>query len=169
MTAYETARREEENMRSMSPMVSRIQSEIFDRIIKRVVAICARAQLLPPPPVELMDTDYTIEYLSPVNRALKLSQLSGITRMFDMVLPLAQAKPELLDKLNADQYLDFVADNTDVPSEILHSDKVVAQIRKQRAEQEAKMEQAAMLQSQTESAAKGAQAIESLANARRTE
>jgi len=168
MTAYETATREEENMRSMSPMVSRIQSEGFTRIIERVIAIAGRAGRLPPPPVEMGDdVEYKIEYMSPISRALKMSQLTGVTRMIDVLAPLAQIKPQMLDKINEDELVDFAAGNMEVPLKLMRTDKQVGELRQQRAEQEAKMQEQAMANAQADTIQKGAKAVESIANARR--
>ncbi|HYD35919.1 MAG TPA: portal protein, partial [Vitreimonas sp.] len=87
MTRFEAAKRDEENMRAMSPMVSRLQVEGLGRIIDRSIAIAGRMGLLPPVPAQLVDKEYIIEYESPITRALKMSQLTGITRTVEVLTP----------------------------------------------------------------------------------
>lgn len=166
MTAYETAQRTEENMRAMSPMVGRLQSEGLGPMIERIISILGRQRLLPPAPVEIQEMDYQIEYISPVTRALKMSQLSGITRWIQTTGPLIQMKPEMLDKVDTDGIMEFGADLLDVPQRLVVSDAEVGKIRQQRAEAQAKAAQLAEAQATADVAATGGKAMESMTRSR---
>lgn len=163
MTAYETAQRTEENMRAMSPMVSRLQSEALGRIIERTIAILFRQNLLPPAPPEIQGMDYQINYISPVTRALKMTQLSGLGRMVQVLEPFVSVKPEMLDKINTDEIVDFASDQLDVPHKLLNTDAQVAQTRKARAEAEAQQNQMMEAQMAAEAANKGSSAAKNMA------
>lgn len=163
MTAYEAAQRTEENMRAMSPMVSRLQAEALDRIIGRTIAILSRMQILPPAPKQIQGLDFRIEYMSPVSRALKMAQMTGVQRMIQVVAPFVDINPESADKINTDQIVDFAADNLDVPATLVRTDKEVAQIRQQRAEAQQKQAEAEQAEMMAGAAQKGGKAMESMA------
>lgn len=168
MTAYEAAQRTEENMRAMSPMVSRLQSEALGRIIERTIAILFRQNLLPPPPVEIQGMDYQITYISPVTRALKMTQLSGLGRMVQVLEPFVNVAPDMLDKVNTDAIVDFSADQLDVPHNLLRTDAQVKEMREQRAQAQAEAAEMQQAQMAAEAANKGASAAKNLAQAEAT-
>lgn len=163
MTAYEAAQRTEENMRAMSPMVSRLQNEALDRIIGRTISILGRLQLLPPAPKQIQGLDYRIEYMSPVSRALKMASMTGIQRMIQVVAPFMEIKPEAADKIDVDQIVDFAANTLDVPVKLIRTDKEVGQIRQQRAEAQQKQAEAEQAEVMAGAAQKGGKAMESMA------
>ena len=67
---------------------------------------------------------------------------------------IAAVKPDVLDKLDADQWADYYADRLGVPPQIVVAGEQVALIRQQRAQQQAAMQQAAMAEQAAGAAAK---------------
>ena len=109
-------------------------------------------ELLPPPPKELQGLDLSVEYISVMAQAMKLTGITGIERFMAFAGNLAQAKPEVLDKVNFDQALDEYANMVGTPPSMVHDDDTVAKMRQQRAQQEQAMQQAAMAQQGAETA-----------------
>jgi Bacteriophage head to tail connecting protein len=71
--------------------------------------------------------------------------VAGMERFAQSIGQIAAFAPGILDKLNADQYADVLADKLGVDPQLLVADKQVALIRRQRAEQQAQDRQLAML------------------------
>jgi hypothetical protein len=133
MTATEVVQRTEERMRLMAPAISRLQSEFLDPLIERVYAICLRKQLFPPAPQSIQGQDLRVEYVSPVAKAQRMTQVVGFQRLLESLGQIAQAKPEVFDRIDADGTVDFLADAYDVSYQTLTPMEQVKQIRDDRA------------------------------------
>ena len=158
MTATEVLQRQEDRMRLISPMVGRMQSEFLGPIIKRVFAIAARRGMLPAPPPALQG-GLKIEYTSPVVQAQKSTRLFAFSRLMEVLKPLAEVKPEVLDKMDADGTFEWVHKLLDAPMEMLAPDEAVEAARAERAQQQQQLVQAETLQ-------KGGAGVKSLSDAR---
>ena len=83
---------------------------------------------------------------------------NSIDRFVGNLGMVAQMKPEVLDRFDADQYAEIYGDMLGVDPRLIVADDKVAMIRQQRAE-------AAQQQAQAEQMAQGAQAARNLAAA----
>lgn len=92
-----------------------------------------------------------------------MTQLSGLGRMVQVLEPFVSVKPEMLDKINTDEIVDFASDQLDVPHKLLNTDAQVAQTRKARAEAEAQQNQMMEAQMAAEAANKGSSAAKNMA------
>jgi hypothetical protein len=148
MTATEVQERHEEKMLQIGPALERLQDELLDPIIERVFFILLRKGLVDEPPIEAQGREWKIEYISILAQAQKLLETVGVERLTNFILSLAEANPEVLDKLNFDQTADTSADLLGTPANLIRADDEVAKIRAQRQQQmeaeEAKMAAAAM-------------------------
>ena len=144
MTATEVIARQEEKMRLMGPMIGRLQVEFLGPLINRVFSIMSRKKMLPDPPAIIQGEDMKIIYTSPLARAQKSSQLMTITRLFESMAPLYQAKPELLDNMNTDETFRFFHHLLDAPAKILNTEEEVEQKRQEQQEAMMQAEQAKM-------------------------
>lgn len=75
---------------------------------------------------------------------MKLTGITGIERFMAFAGNLAQAKPEVLDKIDFDQTLDEYANMVGTPPSIVKDDDTVAKVRQQRADQQQAMQNAEM-------------------------
>ena len=150
MTATEVIARQEEKMRLMGPMIGRLQVEFLGPLINRVFSIMSRKKMLPDPPAIIQGEDMKIIYTSPLARAQKSSQLMTITRLFESMAPLYQAKPELLDNMNTDETFRFFHHLLDAPAKILNTEEEVEQTRQERQEQQEAMMQAEQAKMESE-------------------
>tara|TARA_Y100000401_G_scaffold117424_1_gene126174 strand:+ start:2416 stop:4044 length:1629 start_codon:yes stop_codon:yes gene_type:complete len=139
MTATEVIARQEEKMRLMGPMVGRLQVEFLGPLIERVFQIMARKKMIPPAPSQIEGMDMKIDYTSPIAKAQKSSQVFSVTRLFESMAPLFQAKPEILDLMNADETMRYFHHLLDAPPQILHEQEQVEQMRQERAQQQQEM------------------------------
>jgi hypothetical protein len=105
----------------------------LDPLIERVYAICLRKQLFPPAPQSIQGQDLRVEYVSPVAKAQRMTQVVGFQRLLESLGQIAQAKPEVFDRIDADGTVDFLADAYDVSYQTLTPMEQVKQIRDDRA------------------------------------
>jgi hypothetical protein len=126
----------------LGPVVGRFTQEVLDPIILRVFNILWNAKEFPLPPDELQGQDMDIVYISPLARSQRESDIFSIQAFMQDVGLIAQAKPEVLDMVNGDKTVDIIAQIRGISPEIIYSEEQVKQVRQQRADQMAQMQQA---------------------------
>ena len=143
MTATEVMQRVEENMRILGPTYSRLVHEYLEPLTKRVYGILLRKGILPEPPqiLQRYRGKMKIDYMSPMARAQKTSDVAAIQRAIGMVATMAQVSPEVLDVIDFDKAVKYTADATGVPSVLIRGDEEIAAIRQARAQQQQAMQQ----------------------------
>lgn len=152
ITAREIQERHEEKLLMLGPVLERLNDELLDPLIDRTFGIMMRMGLIPPPPKELQGMDLSVEYVSVMAQAMKLTGITGIERFMAFAGNVAQARPEVMDKIDFDQVIDEYANMVGTPPSIVLDDETVAKTRQARAEQQAQMQQAAMLQQTADTA-----------------
>lgn len=130
-TATEVLARQEEKLRLMGPHLGRIQAEFLDPLIRRQFGIMRRANLLPPPPRQLMRAGIRIEYVSPLARAQRAGEGAAIVRALESLAPLGAIKPEIYDNIDADAAARLLAQSFGVPNNLLRPPAAVAKLRKE--------------------------------------
>lgn len=144
-TATEIAAKQEEKLLMLGPVIERQFFELLDPLIDRVFGIMSRFGMLPPPPKEIQGMDIDVEYISLLAQAQKLVGTQSINAFVGFVSNLAAVKAnapsEVWDKLDSDEAIDQYADMTGVPVNIVRTDDHVEAIRKQRADEAARMKQ----------------------------
>jgi len=158
MTATEVAERHEEKLLMLGPVLERLNDELLDPIIDRYFGVMNRLGMIPPAPPELEGVDLKVEHISIMAQAQKMVATAGIDRAVGFIGQLASIRPDVLDKLDADQTVDEYMDMLGIPPTIINSDEEVAAIRQQRAA-------AAQAQAQMEQQMAAAQTAETLSKA----
>jgi hypothetical protein len=153
MTATEVQEKIREKMVILGPVIEGISQDILDPLIDITFNFMRRQGLIPPPPEILQGMELRIEYISIMAQAQKAAGLSSLDRFGFFIGNVAQYAPEVLDKVNADQYVDEYADTLGIPVGIVYPDDVVAEIREARAAAEARQQMTERL-AQAASAAK---------------
>jgi len=108
MTATEVMQRTEERLRLLSPVTGRIQTELFSPMLDRIFGLMMRMGAFPEPPEILAGQELTLEYLSPIARANAQLEAQGISRTLDLMQPLINTNPELMDKFDADYAFEHI-------------------------------------------------------------
>ena len=85
MTATEVIQRNEEKMRLLGPVLGRLQSELLKPLIDRAFALILRKKLFAEAPAFLSGKDIEIEYVSPLAKAQKSTELSSIMRAIEIM------------------------------------------------------------------------------------
>jgi hypothetical protein len=158
--------RKEEKMLMLGPIVERQHTEFADVIIEQSLDALMDEPDFPMLPPEVMEQigEYKIEYVSVLAQAQKMAGIQAIQRTAEFAGNLAQGFPTVLDKVDADQMLDEFHEGVGGPVSIIRSDDDVAEIRENRAAEEAKIaemqEQMAAQQMQGEQINQGGQVLQ---------
>jgi len=158
MTATEVAERHEEKLLMLGPVVERLNNEILDPLINMAFEYALEAGIIPPAPPELHGMELNVEFVSVLAQAQRAVATNSVDRLVNNIGVIANFKPDVLDKFDADYWVDAYADmlGTD-PQLIVPGDKV-ALIRQQRQQAAQQQEQMAAIES-------GANSINKLAGA----
>lgn len=141
MTATEVAKRHEEKLIMLGPVLERIQTEVLDLIIERTFSLANELGVLPEPPKELQGMEFKIEYISMLAQAQKLVGITSIEQTANFVGNLAGLYPEVRDKFNADEAVEEYAEAVGIDPKIIRTEDEVAGLRQQAAAEQQEMKQ----------------------------
>lgn len=151
MTATEVAERHEEKLLMLGPVLERLHNELLDPLVEMTFAKLLAAGALPPPPEELSGKDLNIEFVSMMAQAQRAIGVNSIDRFVGSIGAVSQYKPDVLDKVDTDKYVDIIAEDLGINPELVVASDQVALIRQQRAQaqQQAQMAEQASLAART--------------------
>lgn len=109
LTATEVAIRQEEKLLQLGPVLERLHNELLEVLVDRTFEIMLRNGMLLPPPSDLLGTELAVDFVSILAQAQRQIGINNIDRWVGSVAALAQSKPDILDKLNADEYAEQTA------------------------------------------------------------
>lgn len=158
----ELTQRKEEQLLQLGPVLERVYREQLRPTLAILFAVMNDARILPPPPPEAR-RGINIDFISTLAQAQKAVATGAIERLAGFVGNLAGAKPDVLDKFDADQAVDVYADLIGSPPSLVVSDDKVKEVRAARAQQQQQMAQAEMASKMAPAAKDGAQAAALLA------
>lgn len=164
MTATEVLERHEEKVLMLGPVVEKQQSEFLDPLMNRTFDIMWQAGRdplgridpstgwplivnesalqIPNPPDELRDQDIIPEYIGLLAQAQKLAGVGSIDRTMQFVGPLTQLFPNVLDNFDGDKIARHYSEMVGTPANLLRGMDDVAALRKSRAEEQQRLQQA---------------------------
>lgn len=166
---FEMAERKEEKLLMLGPVLENVQNDQLETTIDRGFAEMNRRDMLPQPPPELQGQDIKVEYISMLAQAQKAVSTGGIERFAAFVGQMAAVKPDVLDKMDADQAVDEYADALGVQPSIVVPDEEVKKVRGARAQKQAQAENAQMMATMAPAMKDGADAAAVLAGAQQNE
>jgi len=154
MTATEVTERYQEKMLMLGPVVERLNNELLDPLVSTVFERLLLAGQLPPAPPVLQGHELNIEYVSMLAQAQQAVAVNGIDRFVHSLGEIAAVKPEVLDRFNADSWVDVYSDKLGVDPELIVSGKQLALLRLGRERQAQMAQRNAVLGQAAEMAAK---------------
>ncbi len=134
-TATEIAERHEEKLLMLGPVLERLNHEDLSPAIKSVFHRAFNAGMLPQVPPEMSGADIKIEFVSIMAQAQKLVGLTSMDQLLVTIGNVAQLKPNVVDKLNHDVWVDKAADILGVDPDLIVANDQVALIRQERSQQ----------------------------------
>ena len=154
MTATEVAERHEEKLLMLGPVLERLHNELLDPLIDNTFNRMVEAGLVPPAPEELQGMELNVEFVSMLAQAQRAIGTNSVDRYTNTMGMIAQMKPDVLDKFDADKWANAYAEMLGIDPELIIADKQVAKIRQQRAEAQQQAQQQAAQQQAVDNAVK---------------
>jgi len=134
MTATEVQVRWQLMQRLLGPTMGRLESQVFSPMLQRVFNILNRAGKFPPPPPQVQDADYEVEYIGPLPKAQRAQEVVAIEGFLADITSTADLDPNVLDTIDFDKVSQRLAEMRGVPSDILAGEAEIAKKRRDRAE-----------------------------------
>lgn len=150
MTATEVAERAAEKLIQFSPTFSRLTTEFYGPILRRVFRMLYNAGKFPPAPAilfkrfggQILIAEPELTYNSRVALAMKEVESVGFLRTLGALQPIFPIRPELLDHYNWNAIVRDMTRNSNAPEGWITPGEQVAALHAQRAQQQQALEQA---------------------------
>lgn len=165
ITAREIDERSEEKLIGLGPMLERMHYEKLGPLLEMVFGYAMDTGRLPEVPEELRDVDVEIEYTSMLAQAQRAVSTGAMERLWAFAGNMSAVKPEVLDKLDADQSIDEYSEMVGTPTSVVLSDEKVAEIRQARQAEIQRQQQLETMATMAPAMNQGAQAAAVLAEA----
>lgn len=144
MTATEVMARVEQKMRFLTPIIGRLQSELFNPMIQRIIGILSKQNKLPEMPQQLSEQPFSVLYLGRLALALRTLETEGLQKTLAQWAPLGEVNVmDWLDNIAMDIAFRDSARNNGVPATWL---KKMADVIAGRQLKAQKMQQQALLE-----------------------
>lgn len=158
MTATEVAERHEEKLLMLGPVLERLHNELLWKLIDSTFTRMVEAGIVPRPPQEIRGHELEVEFVSVLAQAQKAIGTQAIDRFTNSLGVIAQVKPDVLDKFNADEWAENYSDMLGVSPSLIVPSKEVVLIRQGRAQAQAEAAKAQTENLAADTALKGAKA-----------
>jgi len=145
MTATEVMELQGEKAATLSDIVVNINSAL-EKIIQRSFNILWRQGKIPQPPIALANSgaELKVDFLGPLAQAQKkYHESAGIGQAINIIGAISKIAPAALDVVDFDVTMKRGLEGVGFPQEAIREEKDIEELRKQRAEQEAKQRQEA--------------------------
>jgi hypothetical protein len=132
-------------MLMLGPVLERLHNELLTPLIDITFDRMLEAGIVPPPPPELQGQALNIELVSILAQAQRAIATNGVDRFVNNLSVIAQIKPEVLDKFDADYWADNYSDMLGVDPQMLVPEDQVLLVRQQRAQAQATAQKSALM------------------------
>lgn len=170
MTAQEVMQRKQEQLTQLGPVVQRLQFEFLRKIIERVYNILDRAGIFPQPQdpelaYMLAHEEITIEYISPLAQAQKMSGMTNIEQAISFIGQIAQFDQSVLDRIDWQKTVSTYYEMVGAPASMLRNDEEFMAIQQQKAQMQEEQQQKQDVLMAAQAAAPAAQAAKNMTEA----
>tara|TARA_R110002050_G_scaffold6364_1_gene26409 strand:- start:123 stop:881 length:759 start_codon:yes stop_codon:yes gene_type:complete len=165
MTATEVIQRTEEKMRLLSPALGRMQAELLHPLINRIFALLSKKKAFEAAPEFMQTGEIDIEYVSPMAKAQRSSDVQSAMQLFGFLQPLMQIDPSVIDYLDIDGLASHIIKVTNVPATVVRGKGDVESLRQQRAEQQQQQAEMQQTMQTAEAAGNAAPALRAIDSA----
>lgn len=137
-TATEVLTRTQEQARILAPLTGREESESLAVMVERELQILEDEGMLPPMPEALLESsgEFRVRFTSPIANAQKADEAIGATQTLNAALQAAQVDPNVMDKINLDNYIEIQAEANSTPWSMINGEDEVIEIRAKREKQQ---------------------------------
>lgn len=137
MTATQSLQIQEEQFRGLSPILGRREEDLLGPLVGLTFAVMDKNGQLGERPEGLDDDKIKIEFISPVVKAQRISEVRAVAQTMDVMTAPAQADPTIIRNQDWDKTYRHVAERLGVPSTLLR-DPAQVKAERQAAEQAAR-------------------------------
>lgn len=149
MTATEVAERHEEKLLMLGPVMERLHNELLSPLVTMTFERIVDAGILPPPPREVQGMELSVEFISVLAQAQRAVGTNAIDRFVGNLGAIAQFKPEVLDKVDVDQWADAYSEMLGIDPHLIVAADKVALIRQERQQAMERQAQAAAMEQES--------------------
>ncbi len=135
MTATESQIILELMQRLLGPVFGRLEAQLAP-MVERVFGIMLRAGALAPVPGVIADGELDIEYVGPLARSQRQSEINALRQWLEQLVQIAAIKPDIVDVPNFDEIARDSARVLNVNERYVNAQDDVDEVREQRAEDE---------------------------------
>jgi hypothetical protein len=166
MTATEVERRWEMMQKLLGPTLGRLESELLNPLINRVMMELYRNGKLPPLPDELVQAaqvgidDVDVTYEGPLARAQRSSEMAALEKVMATMQALVPIFPEIVDNFDPDAIANFVSTVQGLSPKLLRDQNGMQEIRDARQQQASQTVQNEHMKTGSETAKNLAQAAQ---------
>lgn len=167
LTAYEVMQRVSEKLELFVPVFQRFTKECLEPALLRTFGILFRAGFYPEPPIEVLEpvgADVSgapvynlvkpkVSFQSKMALAIKALENRSFVEFMQIMEPIAQIKPEVLDAVNFDRAVPDIARNLGLPTRWETTEEEMQAIKQSRAQAQQMAQAAEMMESMSKSAA----------------
>tara|TARA_R100000995_G_scaffold30176_3_gene13436 strand:- start:17447 stop:19063 length:1617 start_codon:yes stop_codon:yes gene_type:complete len=135
-TATEVIQLTEEKMRILGPVLGRLTAELLNPMTNRVYNILGRNNQFAEPPMMLEGGDVDVEYVSPLAKAQRQSDIQSVMQMFELLSPLASINAGIFDHFDFDGLIRHILKTLAIPATVTKGEGQVAEDRENQAMQQ---------------------------------
>ena len=150
-TATEVIQLTEQKMRILGPVLGRLTAELLNPMTDRVYNILSRNKRFDEPPMQLEGGDVDVEYVSPLAKAQRQSDIQSIMQMFELLSPLAAINAGIFDHFDFDGLIRHILKTLAIPATITKGEGQVAEDRENAQMQQQEAQEMAQVQQMSES------------------
>lgn len=143
MTATEVLQRAQEKGQLLTPTAGRQMSELLEPMIMREIGIYEDyglfedGQMLElPQALKDMGGEFSIKYTNPLSRMQLADQALGVERTIQSMLPISEIAPEIMDRVDWNEYSDIMRESNGAPAKLFKSDEEMEALNEAKAQQE---------------------------------
>ena len=138
MTAFEIQQRLEQMQKVLGATLARLNSEFLEPMMGRIFDVLYRAGAFPETPeiLKVQGFDINIRFINPLSRAQESEEINNIRSFLLNITELAQVSPGVLDYIDGDAIVKFIANTKSIPPDLIKDDKEVEAVRQQRSQQQ---------------------------------
>jgi len=132
-TATEVAELHAEKLLMLGPVLERLDNELLSPAVDLAFEYMGRAGLIPPAPGDIQGLPLVAEFVSVLAQAQRAAGINSIDRFVASVGAVSQLWPDVLDRLNIDEWVTEMSVRYNTPPKILRDDADVDELRAARA------------------------------------
>ena len=132
MTVPEVQQRIAEGLGLIGPVVGRMTNTI-ESMLMRTYGILDRRLLFPEPPKEIQGEELSVNFLSPLAKAQRQSEINGLNAWTGYIMSMMEAFPSIGDNMDVDRVANISRDLLGVDPTVIPEEEKVKAVRQQRA------------------------------------